>query len=276
MFENAKWIKSPIAIDTACFAFKREFPLDKKVEKATLFVTTLGLYKAFINGTELNESLFTPGFTAYDKRIQYQEYDVTNLIGKENLLMIEAAEGWAVGNMTILPGKNHRYSDSIKVIYSLLITYADGKTEEINSGSEAYVTTSEVVSSSIYDGETVDMTSEIKALGNALETSYETKFVPDLSEKISEQEIFYPAKLIITPKGEKVIDFGQNLAGYVEISISGNRGDRITLSHAEILDGDGNFYTDNLRSAKAINTYVLKERALKFSSRNIPGRALGL
>ena len=258
MFEGAKWIKSPVEIDDGCFIFKRNFTLNKAVEKATLYVTALGLYKAYLNGKELNVSLFTPGFTSYDKRIQYQEYDITKLIGKENNLSIETAEGWAVGNMTILPGKKHRYSDHIKVIYSLEITFFDGEKINIISDEKTNVTTSNIIASSIYDGETADMTAEIKELGNAAVTEYETKLVPDEGEKVSEHEIFYPAELIITPKGEKVIDFGQNLAGYVEVSVSGKRGDRIKLSHAEILDGEGNFYTDNLRSAKAINTYVLK------------------
>ncbi|MBQ2941150.1 MAG: family 78 glycoside hydrolase catalytic domain [Clostridia bacterium] len=257
MLKDAKWIKAPCDIDDGCFIFSRDFTFDKKVEKATLYVTALGLYRAYLNGKELNLSLFTPGFTSYDKRIQYQEYDVTESIGKNNSLLIEAAEGWAVGNMTILPGKKHRYSDHIKVIYSLEITFSDGSRECINSGCETTVTTSNVISSSIYDGETVDMTAEIKPLGNAVPTEYETKLVPDEGERVSEHEVFYPSELIITPKGERVIDFGQNLAGYVEISVSGKRGDRITLSHAEILDPEGNFYTDNLRSAKAVNAYVL-------------------
>ena len=257
MLKDAKWIKAPMEIDDGCFIFKREFTFDKKVEKATLYVTALGLYRAYLNGKELNVSLFTPGFTSYDKRIQYQEYDVTDILCKENSLLIEAAEGWAVGNMTILHGKKHRYSDHIKVIYSLEVTFSDGSSEAINSDSETTVTTSNVISSSIYDGENVDMTAEIKSLGNALITEYETKLVPDEGERVSEHEVFYPTELIITPKGERVIDFGQNLAGYVEISVSGKKGDRITLSHAEILDPEGNFYTDNLRSAKAVNTYVL-------------------
>ena len=102
MFEGAKWIKSPVEIDDGCFIFNRNFCFDKAVEKATLYVTALGLYRAYLNGKELNISLFTPGFTTYDKRIQYQEYDVTELIGKENILSIEAAEGWAIGNMTTI------------------------------------------------------------------------------------------------------------------------------------------------------------------------------
>ena len=258
MLENAKWIKAPVHTDKACFVFTRDFSVEKKVEKATLFVTALGLYRACFNGKELNESLFTPGFTAYDKRIQYQEYDVTELIATENTLSIEASEGWAVGNMSILPGKNHRYSDHIKVIYSLDIIFSDGTGAKIVSDESTTVTTSRIISSSIYDGETVDMTSEIKQLGNAVLTEYETKLVPDEGERVLEHEVFYPSELIITPKGERVIDFGQNLAGYVEIEISAKHGARITLSHAETLDADGSFYTDNLRSAKAQNTYVCK------------------
>ena len=78
------------------------------------------------------------------------------------------------------------------------------------------------------------------------------------NEPVKKHETFKPVKIITTPKGEKVIDFGQNLVGWVMMKVKGNAGDKITFSHAEVLDKEGNFYTENLRAAKAQDTYILK------------------
>lgn len=212
-----------------------------------------GNFTAMTMGVEL----FAPHFTAYDKRLMYQEYDVTDMLREENRLSVVAAEGWAVGNMTILPGKNKRYSDSIKVIYSLEAELSSGKSVCVASDGACIVTTSRILSSSIYNGETIDKTAKIKELGKAEETDFCTTLIQNEGEKVKEQETVYPARLVVTPKGERVIDFGQNMTGCVEITARGKKGDRIKISHAEILDKDGNFYNENLRSAKQINTYVL-------------------
>lgn len=147
---------------------------------------------------------------------------------------------------------------SVSLIFSLDITYEDGTTECICSDKNVKVYTSHIVNSSIYDGEFVDKTAEVKYIGNAVcDDCVNTKLVPQQGEKVKEQDIISPVELIITPKGERVIDFGQNLAGYVEIHTKGKFGDKIEITHAEVLDSEGNFYTDNLRKAQQKNTYIL-------------------
>lgn len=256
MNSNSVWIKSPVNKDTSCLVFYRSFPAGMEIKRAVLSVSAVGMYNAYINGGRVSDSLFSPGWTEYEKRIQYQEYDVTGMIKENNEICIVCAEGWAVGTIGYSKLRGS-FSDHISVIYSIEITYVNGEKDIIVSDENTKVKTSHIVSSQIYNGETVDMTAEIKELGNAVCDVISSNLVPQKSDPVKEQEIIRPLKYIVTPKGEKVIDFGQNLAGYVEIKVSGERGSRVRISHAEVLDKDGNFYTDNLRSAKQKNTYIL-------------------
>lgn len=258
MLSNSTWIKSPVNKAEACYEFYTDFTLCKPVARATLAVTAMGMYRAFINDSRVTNELYTPYWTEYTKRLQYQIYDVTELIQSENALNFICAEGWAVGY--VRAGAEHRnhYADHISLIYALEIIFTDGTKAYINSDENTKVRTSHIVSSSIYHGEFVDKTALVEELGYALnDDSVHTHIIVQQGEKVTEQDIIYPRELIETPSGEKVIDFGQNLSGYVEVKICGKRGDKVIISHAEILDKYGNFYTDNLRSARQQNTYVL-------------------
>lgn len=257
MFENAIWIKSPENKEEACYDFYKSFSVDKNIKSATLSITAMGLYCAFINGVRVGDEIFTPYYTEYSKRIQYQSYDVTKLIAKDTEISIVCAEGWAVGYIRAGAEQRCHYADNIGLIFELEILYDDGTKESIISDENVKVRTSRILSSSIYHGETVDNSAEIREIGNAQIDNIQTEIIPQQGEKVIEQEIITPICVIETPKGEKVIDFGQNFAGYVEISANGKKGDTIEISHAEILDKDGNFYTENLRSARQKNTYVL-------------------
>ena len=106
-------------------------------------------------------------------------------------------------------------------------------------------------------GETVDYTAEERYIGLAVKDEREFNLVPQMGADICENEILAPIELITTPKGEKVIDFGQNMTGYVSLKIKGNKGERVVLSHGEVLDKDGNFYNANYRTAKNLLTFVL-------------------
>ncbi len=258
MIHNAKWIKSPVNDEEACYIFCKEFDADKSVKKATLEISAMGMYRAYINEMRISDELFTPYWTEHKSRTQYQSYDVTDMLKAENKLCIEAAEGWAVGY--IRSGAEHRnhYARNISVIFALNIVFDDGTELCINSDESVEVKASQILRSSVYHGETVDGTAKVREIGRALvDNTVKTGLVPQIGEKVVEQDILYPVELIVTPKGEKVIDFGQNLAGYVEVHTKGNYGDRIVISHAEVLDKDGNFYTENLRTAKQQNTYIL-------------------
>ena len=258
MFENSKWIKSPENKEEACYDFFRTFAADKPVYTAVLNVTAMGLYCAYINGKKIGNELFTPYFTEYHKRVQYQTYDVTEYIAEDNELSILCAEGWALGNFRAGPKHRYHYVDNISLIFSLEITYKDGSVETIVSDENVSVRNSYIINTSIYDGEIVDKCAEIKLIGNALvDENVKTMIIPQQGEKVTEQEVIKPICFIETPSGEKVIDFGQNLAGYVEISVCGKKGDIVEICHGEILDKDGNFYIDNLRTAKQTCRYIL-------------------
>lgn len=258
MLKNSKWIKSPENKEEACYGFYTEFDAEKEVVSATLDITAMGMYCAYINGQRVGDEYFTPYWTEYNKRVQYQTYDVKALIKEKSTLSIICAEGWAVGYIKAGEKKRNHYAENISLKFVLSITYSDGTKKEIVSDENVKVRTSEILQSSIYHGETVDKTAQSIELGNALiDENVNTNIIPQQGEKVIKQEEIKPVSLIKTPKGEVVIDFGQNLSGFVEITASGNKGDKIVISHAEILDKDGNFYTENLRTAKQKNTYIL-------------------
>lgn len=255
---KGKWIKATEAKDDACYEFYKDFSAEKKIKNALLKITAMGMYRAFLNGKRVGNELFTPYWTEYDKHIQYQCYDVTEMLEARNVIEVICAEGWAVGFVRAGAEYRRHYADNIALRFVLEIEYDDGSCEYIVSDEDVKVRISHIIKSSIYNGETADKTAVRTELGCAEEdTAIQTEIIEQIGEKVTEQEEIRPRKLIVTPSGERVIDFGQNLAGYVEVRANGKRGDKIVLSHAEVLDGDGNFYTENLRSAEQKNTYVL-------------------
>lgn len=254
MIDNAMWIKTTENKEEACYEFYTDIRLEKNVQRAELSMSAMGMYRAFIDEKRVGNEVFTPYFTDYSTRLQYQVYDITDMIKKDFRLSAICAEGWAVGRTW---GRCN-YHKNIALIFSLDIIYDDGTVFSVVSDNSINVSTSEILKSSIYDGEIVDKTAKKTELGKAeVDTDVKTYLFPQYGERVIEQEIIIPRHLITTPLGEKVIDFGQNFSGYVEIRINGSRGDKIEISHAEILDKNGNFYTDNLRSAKQRNVYIL-------------------
>lgn len=256
--KKAEWICAGKDIGTVSPRFSKTLKFKKGVKKAKLCVSAMGLYSAFLDGKRIGNCVLTPGATSYNHRTQYQTYDITDMIqGKSAELSIVAGKGWAIG---IIGWKdnNHVYADHPSVTAWIDVTYNDGEKEHFSTDDTWDVHTTEILDSEIYNGETVDKTAEIKSVGKAkIDGSVKTKLVPQVGEDIIEQERVSPMELIITPKGEKVIDFGQNMVGYVEVRTSGKRGGKIVMTHAEVLDTDGNFYNENYRSAESKNTYVL-------------------
>ena len=256
MISNSNWIRAPFKTDEEAITFRREFAVDEEVEKATLFVSSMGIYEARINGQRVTDAVLTPGFTSYKKRIFYQEYDVTHLIENSNLITIGVANGWAVGHFGVGTLKNV-FSNHTSVIAYLSVKLKSGEEITLKTDTEWGVYTSEVTFSDIYNGETRDLTHEPEYRGAAVLDTVNSALVPQDGEWIKEADRLRPIELITTPKGERVVDFGQNMTGYVEIEAKGKLGDRIVLHHAEVLDKDGNFYTANYRHAKNEVTYIL-------------------
>ncbi len=256
MKSGKRWITAPIDTGAAASTFTKAFKLEKDLVKATLSASAIGIYSLSLNGKKLGQGVLAPGFTSYKKRVLYQEYDITSLLGEENKLEIGLGQGWAVGYVGY-NSENHVFYDKTALTASVELTYTDGSTELLVTDESWDVYTSHVLSSELYHGETVDLTAPITYLGKAVKTEIAAELVLHMGEEITEHERLAPVEVIRTPKGELVIDFGQNMTGYVEVTLQGKRGDRIVLHHAEVLDKDGNFYTGNFRTARNENIYVL-------------------
>jgi alpha-L-rhamnosidase len=155
------------------------------------------------------------------------------------------------------------------LLFQLDITYTDGSKESIVSDDSWKSTTGSIRYAEIYNGEIIDARQQRTGWrqagynasgwnGVTVKDYDKSVLVATQNEPVKKHETFNPVKIITTPNGEKVIDFGQNLVGWVVMKAKGNAGDTITISHAEVLDKNGNFYTENLRDAKAQAIYILR------------------
>ena len=132
--------------------FRNEFNTSQKVSSARVYVTSLGIYQLFLNGKKVGNDLFTPGWTSYDKRLQYQTYDVTHLLQKENVIGAIVGDGWYRGNLGWKGGRSY-YGDQLALLLQLEITYANGTRETINSNENWHVSYGPILASDIYNGE---------------------------------------------------------------------------------------------------------------------------
>lgn len=268
---KAKWIEPGYVEDSVMRPspmFRKEFSTDKKIKTAVLFITSHGLYDAQINGKKIGDAYLTPGWTSYNKRLQYQQYDVTDLLKKgSNAIGVILGNGWYRGYLAWQDTHNV-YGKTLGLLCQLQIEYTDGSTATIASDNSWKSTTGEIRYSEIYNGETIDARLskgawtkpgyDDKAWSGVKVTNYGyDNLVATQNEPVRAHEIFKPVKIFTTPKGETVIDFGQNLVGWEVAKLKGNKGDTVTIDHAEVLDKEGNFYTTNLRAAKSENNYVL-------------------
>jgi len=257
MNREAKWITSSENMGNACVEFFYTMPLTEQIKSARVWISAMGLYDLWINGRRVGKDLFTPGWTSYRYRVQYQEYDIGAMLEENNELCIRCAQGWMNGSIA-RHNRDLDYAKETAVIADVEITYENGRVEHLVTDENWQVRTSQILFSDIYHGETWDKTAEPRHLGNAVLAQHDKPaLIPQEGESVREQERVAAVLYIETPKGERVIDFGQNMTGYVEIRVRGKRGDRIVLTHAEVLDQEGNFYTENLRAARNCVTYVL-------------------
>lgn len=279
---SAKWI-IPGYIEDSVFRpspmFRKTFQAGKKIRSARAYITSHGIYQAELNGSRIGEDYFTPGWTSYKKRLQYQVYDVTSLLRQgKNAIGVTLGSGWYRGTIGFTNSSNF-YGKEIALLLELRIQYTDGTEELIKSDESWKSSTGKIRYSEIYNGEIIDARLEKSGWSepeyndgawSAVQVRDYTKdvLIPTSNEPIRKKERFKPVRIFTTPAGEQVIDFGQNLVGWVELKVKGKEGDTITISHAEVLDKKGNFYTVNLRSAKAQDHYVLKGKEEEFFEPN--------
>ncbi|PWT72559.1 MAG: alpha-L-rhamnosidase [Bacteroidetes bacterium] len=269
---KARWIKQGFQEDTVLRPspmFRKVFAAPKKILSAIAFITARGVYEAEINGHRIGDAYLTPGWTSYNKRLQYQVYDVTPLLKQgDNAMGVTLGSGWYRGYIGFTNNRNF-YGHELALLVQLEINYSDGSRETIGTHDSWKSSSGPIRSAEIYNGEYYDARESKpgwstpdyndKDWAGVQRANYPyDNLIATYSEPIRKHEIFKPVRIITTPKGEKVIDFGQNLVGWVIMKAKGHPGDHITISHAEVLDKNGNFYTENLRAAKAQDEFVLK------------------
>ena len=270
---TAQWIQPTLPASGPAVAasplLRTTFTARQSIASATVYITAHGLYEAQINGRRIGEAYLTPGWTSYNKRLQYQAYDVTDMIRQgRNAVGVMLGNGWYRGTI----GYDLRqdvYGKDISLLLQLVIRYKDGHTDTVATGPGWRSSTGEVLLAEIYNGETIDHRQEktgwtLEGYDDAAWNTVQTETFPmdnlvaTINEPVKKHETFHPVKLLTTPNGERVLDFGQNLVGWVVVKIKGDAGDSLRLSHAEVLDKEGNFYTENLRRAKAQDLFILK------------------
>lgn len=270
---QARWIEPDLETDASSPQpspmLRREFAVDGAVQKARLYVTSHGVFEMYVNGRRVGDELFTPGWTSYTKRLRYHTYDVTSLLEEgNNAIGAMLGDGWYRGRIG-----RHRdryvYGDTLALLAELRVTYEDGRTAvAVHTGDGWKSASGPIRMSDIYLGETYD--ARLERAGWA-EAGYEDGDWNGVREADHSKEILFasaapavrriqalkPVEVIHTPRGETVLDMGQNMVGWMRMAVRGAAGTEVTLRHAEALDRDGNLYTDNLRRAAQTTTYIL-------------------
>ena len=249
---KANWILPSYNMGKVCPLFRKDFSIDKEIKTATLYITARGVYEAKINGNRVGDFIMAPGWTSYHNRLQVQTYDVTGLLQEDNNIILELAEGWFWRLKKAQPKA---------IIAQLHIVYTDGSEEDIGTDESWFVAESNMQFCHLYDGIIYDATHTpvFDTLAKIASDNSQDLLIPQEGETVKEQERLCVKEVILTPKGETVLDFGQNMTGYLEFSVDAHEGDELSFSFGEILDKDGNFYNANYRSAKALYKYICKE-----------------
>ncbi len=241
----------------------KEFHLSGDVASARAYVCGVGLYELEVNGQKAGDEYLLPGYHCYDFHLEYQTFDLTGMLqAGENVIGLSMGPGWYKGDI-VFDRYHDLYGDTMQAICEVHVLLKDG-TEQVILSDESWKSyPSPVTFSNIYDGETYDATLEIpgwsrpgckeQACGVIPGKEDVGKLTPRLGPKIVKKESFTPT-VLHTKKGETVLDFGQNMTGWVEFQINEPAGTQIQLSYGEVLQ-DGCFYRDNLRSAKSEYKY---------------------
>lgn len=251
-----QWIAAPFD-KTVHPILRRTFTLDGAAEDARLYITGLGLYEAYLNGQPVTDEVLTPFYNDYNFWVQVQTYDVTGLLrAGENVLDVYLGNGWykGFGPNESDGSRTELYGDRMQMLAELRAVLPDGKSFCLASDESFRCHTGPVLESTIYDGEIYDA-----RLADPGEDGWAAAVSVDapvgaaadrLSTPLRRHEAIKPVKLLHTPAGEQVLDFGQVITGWVEADVLLPAGAEMALDYGELLQHD-NFYNENLRSAKA-------------------------
>jgi alpha-L-rhamnosidase len=236
------------------------------VESAELIATSHGVYEAFVDGEPVSASVLNPGWTSYEWRLAYQTYDVADLLRRSSAARLELllGNGWYRGRLGFA-GADANYGDEISVAAALVIVFADGHVQRVVTSIEWQAFASDTTRNSLYNGQTVD--ARLRAERTPLEIVEANvdrgRLVAQTSPPILRHEVLRPVEIWQSPSGKTLVDFGQNLVGWLRFSVRGERGTSIRIRHAEVLE-NGELGVRPLRGAKALDEFVLSGEADSF------------
>ncbi len=257
------WIQPGVPMGSICPVFRRNWSSQTPLRRAMLYLTALGTYEAVLNGNRVSDEVLAPGWTAYEKRLQVQCYDITHLIRPENCLEVTVGRGWFRSR---LPGQvahedvERRHQQPCGILGWLVLTDEHNTTELIPTDTQWQWSESPIRYSELYGGETYDATFTPEQWSPVVPLNWKTDIlIPQEGEPITQQERIAAKSVFTTPAGETIVDFGQEVTGYVEFSLHAHPGDRVRIRHGEVLDKDGNFYNANYRDAKSEILYICRD-----------------
>ena len=254
---------------------RTEFEIGKEtIRQATLYVSGLGMYEAFINGQKVGDDVLAPAPTDYRKTVLYNAYDVTSMLIQAQKTSAKTGIGVVLGNGRYYTMQQKKKPYKItnfgypKLRLNLIIEYADGKRKVISS-SEKWKTNADgaIRSNNEYDGEIYDATKVLSGwnqsgFDDAQWENAERVAIPlgtlrgAMSPNMKVVKTFQPKTITQNPSSI-IIDFGQNFAGWLNLRLSGTKaGDTITIRYAEKLDSTGNLWRDNFRHALSTDRYI--------------------
>ena len=223
-------------------------------QAARLEITGLGLYRAYLNGQRVGKDYLTPGMNDYDAYLRYQTYDVSALLRAENCLEVYLGNGWYKGRFGYGEHSRNRWGDAYHLAARLILTTQQGEETVLATDETWQAAPSCILDDSIYDGETRDDTRRVDRIVPCKKETLSYRLEPQFSPAIRPRAEF-KGRLIVTPKGEQVLDFGQNMAGVIRFVNRLPAGKTLRIQTGEVMQ-QGCFYRDNLRSAKSEFVYT--------------------
>ena len=260
---QAKWITGNYRVNRTerypVDCFRRTVEVRQLVVSARLYITACGLYEARLDGKRIGDFYLAPGITDYRKRVQYQTYDVTELLSEgSHDLTVQLADGWYRGSCGAW-GRTNQYGTETKLLAQLEITYSDGSRETIGTDENwEWSNDGPIRFADNKDGEIVDARCAPTYSGRAKQTNHSVTPTASDNVPVTEHERFRPV-ITTAPNGRKLLDFGQNLAGYVTFRVNAHAGQRMLWRFGEMLDADGNLTLKNIQLSNKKKTTPLQQ-----------------
>lgn len=252
--QKANWVTYPKRVN--CCSFIKDYFIDGQIDHLEISITSMGWYHLYIDGKRIDQDVFSPGWTNYKKRVQYQTYTVKT--NKSFSLRIDLAEGWGGGDRFAWAGGRYFPYYPLALNYQIKVVLLNGTSKKYYSNSSLKVYENEFIDSTIYYGEQVDFRRQLKYIGLAKKINIDSRLVPQEGPHIIYGEKIKAKELFKDSNGDLIVDFGQNFTGAVEIKIKGKEGEEISYTPGEVIDKEGAFYNLNYRKCKnCVYSFVL-------------------